>query len=168
MKFSKIALIGFMGSGKSSVGAALATLLAMRFVDLDSLVLQRSGYLSISEIFKALGEHEFRRLESEVALSLSDATQLVIATGGGIIGRHQNIEALKNSGGVCVLLHVSFPEALRRALEVSDRPLLHDLSAAEKLFIARQPVYQEYADLSVQTDGKTVKQICSEILSHLS
>jgi shikimate kinase len=168
MDYSTVSLIGFMGSGKSSVGALLATQLGFRFIDLDAMLVSQSGYSSIGEIFTTLGEPRFRELESEIVCQIADTERTVFATGGGIIGQPRNMTALKKHGGICILLLVSLAEVLRRIPNAYNRPLLRDARFAEKLFVERQPIYQSYADLSVDTEGKSVEHICSEIVSLLN
>ncbi|MGC3989050.1 MAG: shikimate kinase [Chthoniobacteraceae bacterium] len=94
--FRNIVLIGFMGSGKSSVGRLLARLLAGRFVDTDQLVVKQAG-CEITELFQKQGEDHFRQLETEALTSLRGQTGLVIATGGGIVLRPENVALLHDS-----------------------------------------------------------------------
>ena len=164
---AKIALIGFMGSGKSSVAPLLAHRLGCTLVDTDSLILTRSGFTSIPLLFSEKGETAFRDIESEVAQSLRDSKHVVISTGGGIIGRPANMEALKNAGGLVVFLMTSFEEIQRRLAEFEDRPLFKDPKQAAALYQARFPIYTSYADIAVTTDGKTPEQVCSEILARI-
>lgn len=156
-----------MGSGKSSLAPLLAASLGFASVDADSEILMRSGCASIGEIFTKFNETHFRDLESEVAASLRDASALVIAAGGGVIGRPENMKHLANGGGIVVFLETSFDEVLRRVPERSSRPLLSDIVLAERLFHERLPVYRSYADITVATDGKTQNVLCSEILKLL-
>lgn len=167
MNHVKISLLGFMGAGKSSVGPLLSKRLGTGYIDLDSTLLKQSGFNSIPDVFRAIGEQGFRDLESSIARAVSDSTNIVISTGGGIIGRPENVEALKMHGGKCVLLHTSFSELMRRIPNSSERPLLQDLGRAEALYAQRQPLYQKYADLVVDTTGKTIEEVCSEIITLL-
>lgn len=161
----KIVLIGFMGSGKSSVAPLLATRLHYSLVDLDSLVVQQSGLPTIPRIFSERGEPAFRELEAQVAQSLRDATRVVISTGGGIIGRSANIENLRHGGGTVIFLKTSFDEIRRRISDISTRPLFKDPDHAAALYETRLPLYTSYADMTVVTDEKTPEQVCSEIVS---
>jgi shikimate kinase len=162
---AKIALIGFMGSGKSSVAPLLAHKLGCTLIDTDSLILERSGFASIPLLFSDKGEIAFRDIESEVAQSLRDSKHVVISTGGGIIGRPANMEALKNAGGLVVFLMTSFEEIQRRLAGFEDRPLFKDPKQAAALYQARFPIYTSYADIAVTTDGKTPEQVCAEIVA---
>src|SRR5262250_1643379 len=106
-----LVLIGPMGSGKSAVARQLAGLTGHRFSDTDRLVVMQSG-LKITKIFERHGEGEFRRLEREALLSLKGWSRLVIATGGGIVERPENIETLREMG--CVVWLTARPEILWR------------------------------------------------------
>jgi shikimate kinase len=164
---TKIVLIGFMGSGKSSVAPLLAEGLGFTFVNTDSLIIERSGFASIPLLFAEKGEAAFRDIESEVAESLRDSEHMVVSTGGGIIGRPSNMEALKHSGGIVVFLKTSFEEIHRRLAEFEDRPLFKNPEQAAALYQTRLPIYQSYADITVTTDGKTPEQVCAEITSRI-
>jgi shikimate kinase len=167
MQLKKLTLIGFMGSGKSSLAPLLAERLGFTAVDADSEIIARSGCASIEEIFSRFNETHFRELEAQVAASFRDASSIVIAAGGGVIGRATNMEHLMCNGGVVVFLETSFEEVLRRVPDRSSRPLLGDTVVAQKLYHERLPVYRGYADLIVATDGKTKIALCSEILQLL-
>jgi shikimate kinase len=163
-EIKKLILIGFMGSGKSSVAPLLAKRLGFTAVDADSEVVARSGCVSIRDIIIRFNEPHFRDLEAQVAASFRDSSSLVIAAGGGVIGRSENMEHLRHGGGVVVFLETSLEEVLRRVPDRSSRPLLGDPVAAQKLYHERLPVYRSYADIIVTTDGKSPSDLCSEIL----
>src|SRR5688572_25424276 len=92
--FHNVALVGFMGTGKSTVGNVLASMLHLRFVDTDALVEQRAGK-RITEIFASEGESRFREYESQVVHELETLRNCVISTGGGLVVNPANIESLK-------------------------------------------------------------------------
>lgn len=163
----KVALIGFMGSGKSSVAPLLATELGYRLVDVDSEIISRSGLASIADIFSAHGELFFRDLEAAVAESLTDSAYVVVSTGGGIIGRPSNIEHLKRNGGAIIFLRTRFETVTARISDFASRPLFRDIDRARALYTERQPFYKEYADLVVDTDDKSPEQVCDEIAAML-
>jgi shikimate kinase len=167
MKLKKIILIGFMGSGKSSLAPLLALRLRFKPVDADAEVIAMSGCSSIREIISNFNEAHFRDLEAQVAASFRDASSLVIAAGGGVIGRPANMEHLIHGGGTVIFLETSFDEVLRRVPDRSSRPLLQDTATARKLYHERLPVYRRYADITVNTDGKTPDALCSEIFAFL-
>lgn len=166
-KLSKVVLIGFMASGKSAVAIELAPLLGFTAHQVDDEIVARSGYPSVAAIFAEKGEVFFRDLESEVALSLREAEDVVISTGGGIITRPANMENLKYNGGVVVYLRTSFEMISARVGDISSRPLFANKTDARELYQKRLPIYESYADIIVDTDGVSVQEVCSEILSQL-
>src|SRR5690606_37472555 len=135
-----IYLVGFMGSGKSTIGPLLAQRLGYRFVDLDSVIEQETGE-SIKEIFARHGESYFRRLETDTLRKLLHSSKLVIALGGGTFVKEENRVLLKRTG-TSVWLKVSLEEAERRCRQEKQRPLARDKSQFEKLYKDRQAIYQ--------------------------
>lgn len=154
-----------MGSGKSSVAILLAKRLGLAAVEMDQLLLELSSYSAISDIFLALGEDAFRELEAQVAQSLRHKQNLVISTGGGIIGRATNMEHLKYGGGLVVFLRTTFEEVARRISDLDTRPLFRDRTKAKELFEQRLPLYAQYADVVVDTDTKTPEEVSAEIIA---
>lgn len=163
----KVALIGFMGSGKSSIAPLLASRLGFRLVDVDGEIICRSGLATVSEIFSVHGESFFRDVETEVASSLAQMSDIVISTGGGIIGRPLNIEHLKRGGGIVVFLRTSFETVTSRISDFSTRPLFRDIERARALFTERQPLYLKYADYVVDTDEKNPLSVSDEIIEKI-
>lgn len=163
----KIALIGFMGSGKSSVAPLLAAALSYSHVDVDKEIISRSGLPSIPDIFTTHGETFFRDLEAAVSESLTDAEGVVISTGGGIIGRPSNISNLKRNNGTIVFLRAQFDTVTARISDFASRPLFRDIARARALFVERQPIYNQYADIVIDTDEKSPEQVCDEIMRTL-
>ncbi|MFA5575711.1 MAG: shikimate kinase [Tissierellaceae bacterium] len=160
-----IVLIGFMGSGKSSVGERLSSLLEMKVLDTDRLIVERTG-MTIDQIFAEMGESEFRRLERETVLEIHGTANSIISCGGGMVLDPQNIELLKNKGKI-IWLNTSPQEIYNRLLGDESRPLLSDLSleAIRTLWEKRLPLYEAASDIEIQTDGKTLDEIAEEILS---
>jgi shikimate kinase len=166
---SNIILIGFMGTGKTAVGAELASDLGRKFIDTDLLVEEISG-MKITEIFEQLGEDKFRKIESEAALALStyQPGEIVAATGGGITLLKINRDSLLKAGTV-VLLTASPRAILRRISKGKERPLLKGPNLGrriEDLLKERETNYSNY-HLKINTTGKTVKQVSREIKSRL-
>ena len=163
-----IFLIGFMGSGKTTVGRLLAKRLGWSFADLDDLIVRSAG-LSVAEIFAREGEEGFRRRETEAVRAAAARRRSVVATGGGAACREENLALMLASGRV-VALAVSAAEAVRRTGSRSGRPLLDDsadpLAAATALLSARQPFYAR-AHLRVETDRRTPGEAAGEILGGL-
>jgi shikimate kinase len=163
----KLAVIGFMGSGKSTVGALLAARLALPLVEMDFEIVRLSGRSSVREIFERDGEAAFRRMEREVAKSLAGRSDVVISTGGGAVSDADAMRALKDNGGVIVYLETSFDTVLERVGSGSERPLLANVESARELHAQREPRYRAAADLSIETDGRTPDEICGEIVRRL-
>lgn len=161
---NNIVLIGFMGSGKTSVSKALAKKARMNLIDTDAMV-EKKARLKIKKIFADKGEPHFRALEAAAAKKAAKLKNTVIATGGGIVKKPANVMALSKSG-VVVYLKNSFETSRRRLAGKKDRPLFnHDnLAAARALFRQRQKLYRAAADAVVVTDKKNVAAVVAEIL----
>jgi len=126
-----IVLIGFMGTGKTTVGRLLSTRLSMTFTDMDDCIVQRAGK-SIPEIFAQDGEPAFRAMERQVAMDLSALRGLVIATGGGVVLNPDNVRDL-GACGLMVALTASADVILDRLRHDAGRPLLNDGDKAERI-----------------------------------
>ncbi|MES2660100.1 MAG: shikimate kinase [Verrucomicrobiota bacterium] len=162
-----IVLIGFMGSGKSTVGRELHQRLGYPLVDMDHVIEQRAGK-SIAAIFAEDGEEKFREMETALLEELFDpsAPRRIISTGGGVIGRDGNRDLLRNLGYV-VWLQAPLAVILERTSKNRDRPLLHtDDPAAriEALLAVRKPLYAETAHLKVDTTGLDCGELATGIL----
>lgn len=164
-KVDKIILVGFMGTGKSTVAKALAKHLRFSVRELDAIIIERSGKSSISDIFDQMGEQYFRDLESAACAEVAHERSVVISTGGGVVGRPSNMERLTAKGGIVVFLRTSFEEILARDFGLLDRPLFKNQHKARDLYEQRAPLYLMWANLTVDTDTKSVEEICTEILS---
>ena len=161
-----IILIGFMGSGKTTIGKALEEKTDMTFVDTDELIEAYEG-CKISEIFADKGEAYFRRLENETLKDLLASTDnKVISTGGGIVTNQENIPLLKQLGKV-FYLRIK-PETVVKRLEGDKtRPLLigeDKLVKVEQLMTDRKELYEMAADKTIDTDGLSVSEIVCGIL----
>lgn len=160
-----IVLIGFMGTGKSSVGKRLALSLAWDFVDTDWVIGEVTN-LSVPEIFRRHGETRFRSEEKIVVARLSQKEQMVIATGGGTVVDPLNLQALARNG-IIVGLHATVDTILSRVGQKNERPLLKGTKEAiEKLWSERQECYAQ-ADFTVDTSEKNIEEVVSEILARL-
>ena len=138
-----VALIGFMGSGKSTLGQALAERIGRLFFDVDQFIESRAG-MTISELFDERGEAEFRRLEVEAGDILEGEPPMVVSFGGGALGSHLTRERLREHA-TTILVDVDVDTAWGR-VRGSDRPLGQDEASFRKLYEERAPLYREVAD----------------------
>lgn len=158
-----IILIGFMGAGKTSLAKILAKKLDFKSIDMDSLIVDKSGRKSDNEIFEKDGELAFREYEILVSNEVKDEQNTVISTGGGIVMNKINIDYLKKNG-VVVFLKSSFETSHKRVNKDDPPPNFKDLKKAKELYDLRQPLYTAYADVTVETDDKHVEDIAEEII----
>lgn len=162
---NNIVLIGFMGTGKSSVSRRLSDILALRELDTDAMIEERSG-MKIAQIFAVYGQEYFRDLESQLLEELSDTSDTVISCGGGIILRPENRRMLRECGTVFLL--TARPETIMNRLRRdSSRPLLDGSdreAAVRRLMNERKELYRESADHCISTDGRSLDDICREII----
>ena len=160
---ANIILVGFMGTGKTTVGRLLAERQTMEFVDMDCVIEERAGK-PISRIFEEDGEPHFRELESQLARELAKRGGLVIAAGGGVVLKAENMKAFEESGRVVCL--TASPETILKRVETdSGRPLLEGgdkrRMIADKLN-ARKHLYDEMPiriDTTSLSPEAVVKQI---------
>ena len=149
---TNIVLIGFMGSGKSSIGKRVASRLGFQFVDTDAVLVEREGR-EIAGIFAREGEARFRDLETSVLRSLGTRSRCVISTGGGVILREEN-RALLRQLGLVVWLTASEDVIFNRVSRTNKRPLLQTANPREtvtQLLAARRPLYEAAAQFTVDT-----------------
>lgn len=170
MKHPKnVFLIGPMGAGKSAVGRQLARMLHLTFLDSDEEIENRTG-VDISFIFEKEGEEGFRKREAKVIEDLSNMDGVVLATGGGAVGDAQNRSNL-GARGYVVYLKTSVDQQLQRTARRKIRPLLENRDRREvldALMTEREPLYLEIADLTLDTDGRKVNAVASEILDAIA
>ena len=159
-----IYLIGPTGSGKTAVGKQLARDAGLRFVDSDHEIEKRTG-VEISYIFEKEGESGFRERESDVICELSALEGAVIATGGGAILAKANRDCLAASG-VIVYLKTGVDEQLRRTSRSRKRPLLNNdnpRKVLEQMASVRAPLYEEIADVSIDTSNQRVRTVARKV-----
>ena len=162
-----IVLIGFMGSGKSTVGRELHQRLGYPLVDMDQ-VIEKRARKSIATIFEESGEEHFRELETRLLEELHDpsAPRRIISTGGGVIGSSRNRALLRDLGYV-VWLQAPSGVIAERTSKNKDRPLLHGENPVvkiQKLMALRKPLYAETAHLKVKTEGLNCGELATGIL----
>jgi len=162
---TNIALIGFMGTGKTAVGQLLAETLDRKFIEMDWLIEKQAGR-TIPEIFRDDGEIGFRELEIETSKTIAGEDHCVIACGGGIVLNKINIDRLK-LGGLIVYLTASPAAILKRtSSEAGTRPLLAVENPAQvirELTKARKPFYERAADITVNTSKLDINGVVREI-----
>ena len=164
-----IFLVGPMGSGKSAVGRRLAERLGLEFVDSDAEIESRTG-VDIPYIFEREGEAGFRAREREVLEALTQRDRVLVATGGGAVLDPGTRERLRSRGCV-VYLRASVGQQLARTRHDDRRPLLRapdPRGTLERLMQQRAPLYEETADLTVDTDGRRVAAVVEEIAARLA
>lgn len=167
MKQKNIILCGFMGCGKSTVGALLAKKNGIAFVDLDTYI-ERKQNKTIAEIFEENGEDYFRALEKEAAKELSRKNGLVIAAGGGTLTFQENVDILRQTGKI-VLLDLPVEVIADRLKNDDTRPLLNRPDkddAMRELYNKRLPLYRAAADIIVNADQSPMK-VCADIIAEL-
>jgi len=166
---TSIALIGFMGTGKTAVGRALAQKLGKKFVELDALIEKKAG-MPIPEIFRRDGEVRFRELEIEAVSEISNQKNVVIACGGGVVLNTINIERLRKES-VIICLTASPSVILKRtAFDKDGRPLLNVADRAQeikKLLELRRPFYTRAADIMVNTSRLDIEGVATKVLEML-
>ncbi len=160
-----IYLVGFMGSGKSTVGKILSEKLNLKFVDVDSEI-EKKEKKKISEIFKEKGERYFRELEKKEIEELTKKNGIVVSTGGGLGANPENMKKMKETGTV-IWLDVPLEEILKRCENDENRPLLNQpIESLKKLYEERKKVYS-MADVHIDTKNKTPEEIAKDILKRL-
>jgi shikimate kinase len=167
-KADNIFLIGPMGAGKSTIGRLLAAELHLPFCDTDKAIEDRCG-ADIPWIFDVEGEDGFRARESSMLAELSEDNGLVLATGGGIILLAENRKMLRSRGFV-VYLRASVDQQTARTAKDKNRPLLklgEPREVLEELMLVRDPLYTEVADMLIDTDSRSPKDVAKDIAKKL-
>lgn len=163
-----IYLIGFMGTGKSTVSKALSELLGYREIDTDEEIVQQQQK-KIPEIFDLYGEAHFRKLETELLDQMREYSHCIISCGGGMVLRNENVQKMTENG-VVVLLKAEPQTILSRVRNGRERPLLNGHMNVEyigELMAKRSPYYEAAGELVIETDGKTPTEIAEEIKKNL-
>jgi shikimate kinase len=158
-----IALIGFMGTGKTSVGRLVAEQLHFDYLDTDEIIQSATGK-AITEIFSRDGETAFRALEEKVVKELAGKTKSVISAGGGLPVNPKNLASLKGHALV-VCLWASPEKIWERVKNQTHRPLLHDKNPQAKireLLAAREPFYKQ-ADVLLNTELRSLREVAQQV-----
>ena len=163
-----IVLIGFMGTGKSTISAYLSEQFGMEAIDMDQVISEREG-MPISRIFELHGEEYFRNAETNLLKELQTKKNVVISCGGGTPLREENVVEMKKNGKVVLL--TAKPETIfNRVKDNHDRPLIENNKSVEfieELMLKRKDKYIAAADVIIETDNKEKQQICHELIDAL-
>ncbi|MGB1090683.1 MAG: shikimate kinase AroK [Oceanobacter sp.] len=159
-----IFLVGPMGSGKTTIGRLLSAEFRLPFYDSDKFIEERCG-ANIPWIFDMEGEAGFRDREEQAIDILTQSDAIVLATGGGAILRDINRQHLSNRG-IVIYLRTSVEQQISRTAKDKNRPLLQTANPSEvlrKLFEQRDPLYQEVADIVLETDRNNPRWVVNEL-----
>jgi len=167
-KTKNVSLIGFMGAGKSLIGKELAKRLNWKYVDIDDLIESKAGK-TIPDIFRGEGEDSFRQIESQILKEIIKKNHFVISCGGGIVLKNENRIILKENS-LCIWLFSTIEKSLNR-IKKGSRPLLeteNPLRVAQRIFDKRKGLYTQTADIIVNSENKSVKNIVEKIYEEIS
>ena len=165
MLHKNLYLIGFMGSGKSTIAQALSSMAQADCMEMDQAI-EENQRMSINDIFEKYGESYFRDAETGLIEDLAQKQNLIVSCGGGAVLRPENVAMMKKSGRI-VLLTASPETIFQRGRHSTNRPLLKGKMNPESISMLmekRRPAYESAADLTVATDDKTPEAIANEIL----
>ena len=160
-----IFLIGPMGAGKSTIGRQLAQMLGMEFMDSDSVIEERAG-ADLDWIFDVEGEAGFRKREERIINELTQGQGVVLSTGGGSILSKDNRNVL-SARGIVIYLETTIDKQFERTQRDKKRPLLQNddpRKTLEELAKIRNPLYEEIADITLQTDDQAAKLVATNII----
>lgn len=160
-----IFLIGFMGCGKSTIAEMLAQKLGAECIEMDEQIVEEQG-MPITEIFERGGEEYFREIETDLIRRLCAQKNMIVSCGGGAVLREENRRLMKETG-VIVWLTAEPETIFARVKHSKNRPVLNghmNIAYITELMEQRQSCYEEAADFSVKTDGRSREEICEEII----
>ena len=163
-----IVLIGFMGTGKSSISKVLSEMLEMTWIDTDTLI-EKKMDMTIERIFDNHGEARFREIETEVIKDVEKNDYRIISCGGGVPLKEENIKHLKSNGQI-VLLEASVDTIYKRLKHDNTRPLLKSKISFEsigQMLEQRKKAYSSACDITVSTNDKDTKEVAMEIIEKL-
>ena len=161
---SNIFLIGFMGTGKTTIANALKRKYDMQVVDMDAEI-EKEQQMAISDIFSSKGEEYFRDLETQLIKDLQSKDNVVISCGGGAVLREENVTEMKKSGKI-VLLNATPETILERVKNSHNRPLLEgnkNVDFIRELMSKREDKYNAAAEITVSVDNRDVDEIADEV-----
>lgn len=163
----KIILIGFMGSGKTSVGKRLSHLLELPLLEMDEIVLKKTDAKNMHDVFSKGGELLLRETEIAIAQEYASISNHIISTGAGVVLNKIILDYLKGPDGRIFFLNATLQTIAARLAGDTSRPLFKNIAEAESLYHFRQPLYLKYADHIIEVDEKTVEEIAFEIVEGL-
>lgn len=163
-----IVLTGFMGTGKTVIGKSLARNLGWSYVDTDEFIEKKTG-LKISGIFAKHGEKYFRDMETRIVKLVSNFNNYVIATGGGVVLRKENMDNLEKNGFI-VNLHANPDVIYERVKSTSERPLLDKPNPREEIkkLLEERKLYYKRCDMNVCTDDSNIGEMVEKIIGALN
>ena len=159
-----ILLIGFMGTGKSTISSRLSMITNMSEVDMDAYIVEKEGE-SIADMFQKHGEEYFRTRETEALIEIQSSDKIV-SCGGGVVVKDENVKYMKGNG-IVVLLTAKPETVFERVKNSKDRPILNgnmNIEFIDSLMNKRKSRYEAVADIVITTDNRDVNDICKEIL----
>ena len=163
-----IFLIGYMGTGKSTVATHMAKAYGMEVMEMDEMIVCREG-MSISDIFAKHGEEYFRDVETKLLQEICRQENIVVSCGGGVVLRRHNVDEMRKSGTI-VLLSANPETILERVKDDNSRPLLAGNKTVEfirEMMEKRREKYEGAANIMIQTDHKSVVGICEEMIERI-
>lgn len=159
----KIILIGFMGSGKTSVAKKLKQLFKLPILEMDEIVFQKTNSTNMHEVFAKGGEALLRETELAISEEHAKINHHIVSTGGGAGLNSDILQNLKGENGRIFFLKASFDVIAERLADDSLRPLFKNSNEAESMYHNRQPIYIKHADHVIDVDDKTLEEIAHEI-----
>lgn len=164
----KIILIGFMGSGKTKIAKTLAESLSLPVLEMDDVIVQKSGKSSVAEIFALEGEIRFRELEMKVCKYVGQQNNVIVSSGGGVVMNQLNMDYMKKNRSIVIYLNTPWEIILERCDDSTKRPLMRDKIKAKQLYRLRQPLYRFYADIMIDRKRQTINETVQQILLKLT
>ena len=169
VKYQRIILIGFRGVGKSTLAVHLQKATGWPSISSDAKIIQRENQ-SIPEIVAKKGWHYFREVETRVIENLHSQKNVIVDCGGGVVENERNMQLLQNDSLV-VWVDAELSDILQRVAANDQRPLLNQQNMEEDLhqnYLRRQPLYEKYCHIKVNSSIQTAQEIVQQILLHMN
>ncbi len=162
-----IVLIGFMGSGKTTVAKQLSRQLRFPFIEMDDLVYQKTNTRNMHEVFALGGELLLRETEIAIAKEIASKKNLIVSAGGGVVLNKIILDYFKIQGGMVIFLNIPFEKVAERLSKDRERPLFKDIGNAKKIYDFRLPLYLHYADAVIDVHALSPDQVAQKIEYYL-